>query len=138
MGAEGISSAEGAMSKISEKTLRGICLLLLFATAAYSQSGGSFVIKQSVIANGGGASSGGAFGVKSTIGQPLAGTQSLGGNFRILSGSGLPVPRPRRDVRFGISTVTASPTSRSIFRTLPSGGTCVRSTVRTVRSSSVL
>ena len=70
--------------------MKKIALTIIFV-AAFShqivpQSGGPFVIQQSVIANGGGPSSGGAFGVTSTIGQSFAGTDSLGGPFRIISG----------------------------------------------------
>ena len=46
------------------------------ALTAVAQSGGPYVITQSVIAGGGQASSGGTFSLTGTIGQPAAGTYS--------------------------------------------------------------
>ena len=63
-----------------------LILTLSLLIRAFAQTGGEFEIKPSVIANGGGASSGGAFSVVSTIGEPLAGTNSTGGNFSLISG----------------------------------------------------
>jgi hypothetical protein len=54
--------------------------------AVFAQSGGSFEIKQSVISNGGGRTSGGSFAVDATIGQTVAGNQSDGGNYSLQSG----------------------------------------------------
>ena len=56
----------------------------LCSTAA--QSGGTFTITKSVIAGGGGRATGGVFTVDGTIGQSLAGTQSTGANFTLISG----------------------------------------------------
>jgi hypothetical protein len=47
-----------------------VIVVLLLASPALPQSGGSFSIQQSVIAAGGGAVSGGSFGVEGTSGQP--------------------------------------------------------------------
>ena len=63
-----------------------LALSLVCSLALSAQTGGAFEIKQSVISNGGGASSGGAFGVVSTIGEPLAGNVSTGANFSIAGG----------------------------------------------------
>ncbi|MEZ5421592.1 MAG: carboxypeptidase-like regulatory domain-containing protein [Pyrinomonadaceae bacterium] len=46
------------------------------ALTAVAQSGGTYVITQSVIAGGGQASSGGTFAITGTTGQPAAGTYS--------------------------------------------------------------
>lgn len=52
-----------------------------------AQSGGNYTITQSVIASGGGQQSAGAgYEVSGTIGQPLAGTNSAGGNFSVRGG----------------------------------------------------
>ena len=54
-------------------------LLLTLQLAALAQSGGTFTITQSVIANGGGQDSmGGTFKVDGTVGQHVAGTSSSG------------------------------------------------------------
>src|SRR5687767_5044788 len=84
------------------KIIKSLFITLSLGLAAIAQSGGPFVIQRSVIASGGGASSGGAFGVKSTIGQPFAGTESLGGNIRLISGfwSGGSVPLATSDAPF--------------------------------------
>src|SRR4051794_2238490 len=50
-----------------------------------AQSGGTFEIKQSVIANGGGRASGGNYTLDATVGQAVAG-QTTGGNFSVQSG----------------------------------------------------
>jgi hypothetical protein len=60
--------------------------LLILASAAFAQSGGPFTITKSVIAGGGGTSSGGTFTLDGTIGQAAAGTTSTGGNFSLTGG----------------------------------------------------
>jgi Cohesin domain len=50
------------------------------------QSGGTFQIQKSVIANGGEHSTGGVFMLDGTMGEPLAGTTSTGGTFSLGSG----------------------------------------------------
>ncbi|MGH9799530.1 MAG: hypothetical protein ACRD82_04135, partial [Blastocatellia bacterium] len=49
-------------------------LIALFANQTQAQSGGQFVIKQSVIASGGGTSNAGNFNITGTSGQAAAGT----------------------------------------------------------------
>lgn len=66
-------------------------LMLIQASHVGAQSGGSFEIKQSVVANGGGTVTGGIFSIESTIGQPAAGTLMFGGNFSIYNGYGQPL-----------------------------------------------
>lgn len=63
-----------------------LTLSLVNTVGTFGQSGGAFQIGPSVISSGGGASSGGAFVVNSTIGQPMAGTNSTGVSFSLLSG----------------------------------------------------
>jgi len=75
------------MKKIS----RLDCLFILAALAslagtAQAQSGGQFQIEKSVIAGGGGQTTGGQFILDATIGQPIAGTRSTGGTFELGSG----------------------------------------------------
>src|SRR5829696_7675438 len=61
-------------------------MVFLSAIAAATQSGGTFEIKQSVIASGGGNASGGGFSMDGTIGQAVAGTGSTGAGFSLESG----------------------------------------------------
>jgi len=70
-----------------------ICLIVIFLTVAAplnftkAQTGGGYDISHSVVAAGGGSNStGGSFTVDGTIGQPLAGTLSGGGNYSLRSG----------------------------------------------------
>ena len=63
-----------------------ICMSSLLNLTTSAQSGGSFEIKQSVIANGGGSGTGGTFSLDGTIGQTIAGTQSTGATFTLISG----------------------------------------------------
>lgn len=64
-----------------------IAIILLLAASAGAQSGGPYVITQSVIAGGGTPSATGAtYAVAGTIGQSAAGTESTGGQFRIRGG----------------------------------------------------
>jgi hypothetical protein len=71
-------------------------IMLLQASRIFAQNavstGGTFELKQSVVANGGGAISGGAFTLENTIGQPLAGTLSQNGGLSLLSGFQTGVP----------------------------------------------
>ena len=68
---------------------------------AQLQSGGQFNIDRTVIAGGGGVSTGGSLSLQGTIGQASAGAQSNGGQFSITGGfwqpeatSGTPTPTP--------------------------------------------
>lgn len=67
-----------------------LMILLLQASKSFAQNApetaGTLELKQSVIASGGGAHSGGVFSLESTLGQPLAGTLSQNGGFSLLSG----------------------------------------------------
>ena len=73
-----------------------LCLFILaaFAVSISAQSGGTFSITQSVIANGGGQSSGGTFNATGTAGQPAAGTSSNGGTFNAIGGFWQPGSAP--------------------------------------------
>ena len=53
---------------------------------AHAQSGGGYVITQSVIAGGGGTSNQDSYSVTGTISQPIAGTDSIGSAFRVRGG----------------------------------------------------
>jgi hypothetical protein len=63
-----------------------LAILLGLAGTISPQSGGSFMLTQSVIANGGGISSGGIYNISGTVGQSLAGTSSSGSAFNVASG----------------------------------------------------
>jgi len=63
-----------------------VVLILALTVCTWAQSGGTFNITKSVIAGGGGQTSGGTFVLDGTIGQPLAGTTSGGGTFTVQSG----------------------------------------------------
>lgn len=60
--------------------------VFVFGAFVFAQSGGSFTITKSVIAGGGGTSSGGTFTLDGTIGQSAAGTTSTGGDFSLTGG----------------------------------------------------
>ena len=62
--------------------------IMLMTYAAPMQSGGSFTIEKSVIANGGGSSSviTNVFLIEGTVGQNIAGTQSTSGEFSVHGG----------------------------------------------------
>ena len=66
-------------------SIAGIVILFI-SLSAFSQTGGTFEITQSVISNGGGTSDGGSFSLTGTTGQPLAGTNSTGGGFGVRGG----------------------------------------------------
>ena len=59
---------------------------ILSVSIAAQSSGGQFAITQSVIANGGGNSSGGNFGVTGTTAQTNVGENPSGGNFNLRGG----------------------------------------------------
>ncbi len=73
-----------------------------------AQSGGNFEMTKSVIAGGGGASSGGDFRIDGTIGQSLAGTTSSGGGFQLTSGfwGGTAAPSSNISVSGRVTTPT--------------------------------
>lgn len=69
------------------RNISAVCLMILtIAAHSYAQSGGGFDITKSVLAGGGGTSTGGSFSITGTIGQSLAGTTSSGGSFQLTSG----------------------------------------------------
>ena len=71
------------------KKISGLdCLFILaaFAASVAAQSGGQFLIEKSVIAGGGGQTSGGQFILDATIGQHIAETTSTGGAFELEAG----------------------------------------------------
>jgi hypothetical protein len=68
------------------KLAAGIGLALFVSISAAAQSGGDFTITQSVIANGGQQTAGGAFSLDSTIGQADAGSALSGSPFVVTSG----------------------------------------------------
>jgi hypothetical protein len=73
------------MLKKSEFAIAGLLGFALLSMVA-AQSGGPFTITKSVIATGGGRSTAGVFTLDGTIGEPLAGTVSTGGTFKVSGG----------------------------------------------------
>ena len=69
-----------------QKILVTLAFGVFLSGTVSAQSGGIFEIKKSVISNGGGKSDGGGFSLTGTVGQAVAGTNSLGGTFSLLSG----------------------------------------------------
>ena len=70
-----------------------ICLMALAAAAtAQVAQGGTYTLEQSVIAGGGGTSSGGTFSITGTTGQSAAGASSTGGTFNVKGGFWTPGP----------------------------------------------
>jgi hypothetical protein len=64
----------------------GLINLDSFLDRTFAQSGGSFEIKQSVVAAGGKGAAGGAFSVDGTMGQTVAGNNVSGAPFAVTSG----------------------------------------------------
>ncbi len=62
-----------------------LAIVFLIASAS-AQSGGTFVIRKSVIAGGGGQATGGGFTLDGTMGQSVAGITSSGGTFQLGGG----------------------------------------------------
>lgn len=98
---------------------------------AFPQSGGTFTITKSVIANGGGQTVAGVFALDSTIGQHLAGTTSTGGVFSLTGGywggstqgGGTPTPTPTATpTATPTGTPTPTPTMTPTATPTPSGG----------------
>jgi len=60
---------------------------LPWAAAAFAQSsGGAYAMERHVVAGGGGASTGGAYALSGTIGQPEAHAVASGGGFQLSGG----------------------------------------------------
>lgn len=72
--------------KSYERLMRTMAVYVLLSLTILAQSGGTYVITQSVISNGGGVASGGAFGIIGTAGQPAAGVNSTNGGFGVRGG----------------------------------------------------
>ena len=87
------------------KCISLLLLIFVFAWVAIAQiaTGGDFTLEKSVVAGGGGASSGGVFQVGSTTGQAIAGGPKTGGVFSLNSGFWVPdsVPTPTGTCPFG-------------------------------------
>jgi hypothetical protein len=110
------------MNNITRKTV-SVFLGLLCSTAGIAQSGGTFTITKSVIADGGGRATGGTFTVDGTIGQSVAGGPSTGGTFSLASGfwgGGELLSRHR--MHHSISTAMERPISVSSDRCPPPNG----------------
>lgn len=79
-----------------------LTIILLQTGVVFAQNAPTAVLelKQSVVANGGGASAGGNFSLDSTTGQALAGNLLQGGTFTTLSGfqAGIPILPPQTGV----------------------------------------
>ncbi len=73
--------------RISGRTLALVLAvaLLVPATIALAQSGGSFDLSWNTVDGGGGASSGGPYTLSGTVGQPDAGAMS-GGDYTVVGG----------------------------------------------------
>lgn len=75
-----------------KKQISLILIITLFSgvSIADAQSGGAFTITPTVIAGGGGESSGGSFKIEGTIGQAVAGTNSTNSPFSVRGGFWMP------------------------------------------------
>ena len=93
-------------------------LVLAFSSSpeVRSQSGGPYEITQSVIASGGGTSSGGAFGLDGTAGQSLAGGSLSAQPFSIYSGFFAPDPIVPTAASVTISGKVMRPNGKGISR----------------------
>jgi hypothetical protein len=63
-----------------------IALLLGTVTLVSAQSGGGYELSRVVVSSGTGRSSGGAYNLTTTLGQPEAGTTQSGGNYNLGGG----------------------------------------------------
>lgn len=63
-----------------------VAMLLFLPASMLMQSGGNFTVTRSNVGAGGGSSSGGDFGINSTIGQPISGDLLTGAQFSVTSG----------------------------------------------------
>ncbi|REJ78143.1 MAG: VCBS repeat-containing protein [Acidobacteria bacterium] len=83
-------TAPGTVKKRSmislSSALKPVFCLFFLVSLLPGQSGGPYEIRRSVISSGGGVSSGGTFSTDSTIAEPIAGIQSTGGSFSLISG----------------------------------------------------
>jgi hypothetical protein len=74
------------MKTNSTKRILAWACSLLSGASVFAQSGGPFAITSSVIAGGGGKSTGGVFAVTGTLGQPATGGPLSGGAYTLGSG----------------------------------------------------
>ena len=74
------------MNTFLRQNINVLIFVSVAANIVFAQSGGTYTITQSVVASGGGASTGGTFGLTGTSGQALAGTNSSGGGFGVTGG----------------------------------------------------
>src|SRR5437763_849944 len=72
-------------TKRIEAVLLGL-IVLSGATAALGQTSNQFSLTRFVIASGGGLSSGGAYSLNGTMGQPVAGGPMTNGSYNLTSG----------------------------------------------------
>ena len=93
-------------------------LVLAFSSSpdVLSQSGGPYQIEKSVIASGGGTSSGGVFGLDGATGQSLAGGRFTGQPFSIYSGFFAPDPIVPTAAKVPISGKVMRPNGKGINR----------------------
>jgi hypothetical protein len=97
-------------------------LVLGSVTAVFSQSGGPFVVQQSVVAAGGNISTGGNFQLVGTAGQAAAGTTMSGGAFTQVGG-------------FWQANLNAAPTAISLSANTVSEGLVAGTTVGTLSTA---
>lgn len=83
-------------------------LILVLPISTLMQTGGNFTITESVVAGGGQSSNGGMFAVDGTIGQSIAGEDSIGGMFSVSSGFWLPQFAPTAAVASISGRITTS------------------------------
>jgi hypothetical protein len=116
------------------KIINSIFVLLLFAMTSLGQlaSGGSFSLEKSVIAGGGGESSGGGFKVGGTSGQNAAGTSTQNFNFSQTGGFWSPAQLVPTAATVSVSGRVATASGkgiRNVIVTLTDSGGGVRSAV---------
>ena len=86
--------------KISRRLLTAVALLNLLAGSLAAQAGGDFTMTKTVIAGGGGRAAGGNFTLDVTVGQPVAGSNSAGGNLNLFPGFWSPDERNKTPYDF--------------------------------------
>ena len=108
---------------------------ILLTVMAFSQSGGPYVITQSVIANGGGVSSDAQYSISGTVGQHTAGVVSDGVPYRAYGGFWTPDAFGPTTANVSISGFVTTPEGYGLLNAIVLV-TLTDGTLRTARTSS--
>ncbi len=119
-----------------QKKLLFMTILFASGLTVFGQSGGTFEIRQSVVASGGESGAGGSFTVNSTVGQAVAGGGQSGGQFAATSGFWTFAPLAPTAANASISGRITTADGRGIRNVIISLTDISGGTIRMARSSS--